>query len=148
MEPERLVLLSLLVLGVLARNALIVVATGVLLVLHYLRLPWLFTVLERRATEVGLIVLLMAVLAPFAAGRVGWREIRACFTSWTGVASVLGGLLAAYMSGRGILLLEQQPQVTAGLVIGSILGVVMLRGIPVGPLAAAGFAALLLGRWR
>lgn len=148
MGAERLILLLLLVLGVFARNALIVVSAGLLLVLHYLRITWVFPVLERRATEIGLIILLMAVLAPFGSGKVGWRDIKACFTSRSGVAAVLGGLLAAYISGRGIHLLERQPQVTVGLVVGSILGVILLRGIPVGPLAAAGFAALLLGMWR
>lgn len=36
-----------------------------------------------------------------------------------------------------------------GLVAGSIIGIVMLRGIPVGPLMAAGITALLLqiSRW-
>lgn len=148
MGNERTILLLLLMLGVLARNGLIVASAGGLLVCHYLRLQRLFQLLERRGTEIGLILLLVAVLAPFATGRIGWKEIAEGFTSKLGVAGLVGGVLAAVICGRGIALLEAEPQVTVGLVIGSILGAIFLRGIPVGPLAAAGFAALILGRWH
>ncbi|HBR23969.1 MAG TPA: DUF441 domain-containing protein, partial [Firmicutes bacterium] len=51
----------------------------------------------------------------------------------------------------GVNLLETNPQIAGGLVIGSILGVLLLKGIPIGPLAAAGMAAMLLkliSLWR
>lgn len=144
LEEQRLILLLLLVLGVLAKNALIVVSAGVLLLLQHLRLQALLPILERRAMELGLILLLIAVLAPFAAGKVGWPDIRRALSSTPGLAAVAGGILAAVLSGRGVELLELQPEVIVGLVVGSILGVLVFGGIPVGPLAAAGFAALLL----
>ena len=77
-------------LGVAARNSLIVTAAGVVLILRVLGLDHFFPMLERRGLEAGLIFLLMAVLVPFATGEVGWAEIRASFTSWTGLAAVAG----------------------------------------------------------
>ena len=53
-------------------------------------------------------------------------------------------MLATYMNGKGLDLLKMDPQLIIGLVIGSIVGIVMLRGIPVGPLMAAGITAFLL----
>lgn len=144
MGDERLILLLLMVLGVLARNGLIVASAGVLLIFHFLRLHLFFPMLERRGIEAGLIFLLIAVLVPFASGEIGWREIRGSMTSWQGMAGIAGGVIAAVLSRHGVSLLQGQPEVSVGLLIGTIVGVVVFKGIPVGPLAAAGFAAVLL----
>lgn len=148
MGDERLILLLLMILGVLARNALIVASAGLLLIMHFMRLNIVFALLQRRGIEVGLIFLLIAVLIPFAAGEVGWRDIRESLVSWHGLAGIIGGIVAAVLSGYGISLLQGQPEVSVGLLVGTILGVVLFKGIPVGPLAAAGFAALLLSAFR
>ncbi|WP_153944859.1 DUF441 family protein, partial [Acinetobacter baumannii] len=39
-------------------------------------------------------------------------------------------------------LLTAQPHIVTGLLIGTILGVALFRGVPVGPLIAAGILAL------
>lgn len=149
MTSARIILLSLVALGVAARNSLIVTSAGVVLILHTLRLDRFLPILERRGLEAGLILLLMAVLVPFATGEVGWAEIRHSFTSVTGLAAVVGGIIAAVLSGYGVTLLQVRPEVIVGMVVGTIIGVMLFKGIPVGPLAAAGFTAILLSllRW-
>lgn len=148
MSSERVILLTLMALGVGARNSLIVTSAGIVLILHALQLDRFFPILEKRGLEAGLIFLLMAVLVPFATGEVGWTEIRGSFTSWTGLAAILGGIIAAVLSGYGVTLLQVKPEVIVGMVVGTILGVVLFKGIPVGPLAAAGFTAILLALMR
>jgi uncharacterized membrane protein (DUF441 family) len=148
MDSGRLILLALVAGGVLTRNALIVTAAAVVLVCQVLGLNRLFPILQHRGLEVGLIFLLMAVLVPFATGEVGWPEIRESFTSKVGLAAVIGGIFSAVISGWGVGLLKVQPQMIVGMVAGTILGVFLFRGIPVGPLAAAGFAAILLSLMR
>ncbi|HYF76932.1 MAG TPA: DUF441 domain-containing protein [Symbiobacteriaceae bacterium] len=149
MGSERIILLTLMALGVAARNALIVTSAGIVLIMQVMRLDRFFPTLEKRGLEVGLILLLVSVLVPFATGEVGFREIRASFTSFTGLAAIIGGILAAVLSGYGVTLLTVKPEVIVGMVVGTIIGVVVFRGIPVGPLAAAGFTAVLLAllRW-
>lgn len=147
---DRLIMLAILILGVLSRNPLIVSAAAILLLVQALDLGIVYRHLQTRGIDLGLILLLLAVLVPFAAGRVGLGDIRSAFTSANGLAAVAGGILASAISAPGIRLMQGHPEVIVGLVVGSILGVVFLRGIPVGPLAAAGFAAVLLrllGRW-
>ena len=39
-----------------------------------------------------------------------------------------------------------QPRVVPGLIVGTVLGVAFLKGIPVGPLIAAGILSLFLGQ--
>lgn len=40
--------------------------------------------------------------------------------------------------------MSSQPDIIAGLLIGTIAGVALLRGVPVGPLIAAGLLSLVL----
>ncbi|MDF2627546.1 MAG: hypothetical protein K0R39_1377 [Symbiobacteriaceae bacterium] len=149
MGSERIILLTLMALGVAARNALIVTSAGIVLIMQVMRLDRFFPTLEKRGLEVGLIFLLVSVLVPFATGEVGIREIKSSFTSVTGLAAIIGGILAAVLSGYGVTLLKVSPEVIVGMVVGTIIGVIAFRGIPVGPLAAAGFTAVLLAllRW-
>ena len=148
MGSERVILLTLMALGVAARNALIVTSAGIVLTMNVMRLDRFFPLLEKRGLEAGLIFLLMAVLVPFATGEVGWQEIRQSFTSWNGLAAVAGGMLAAVLSGWGVSLLHVKPEVIVGMVVGTVLGVLFFKGIPVGPLAAAGFTAVILAMLR
>jgi uncharacterized membrane protein (DUF441 family) len=148
MGSERVILLTLMALGVAARNALIVTSAGVVLILQVLGLNRFFPALEKRGLEAGLIFLLMAVLVPFATGEVGWPQIKDSFTSWSGVAAIAGGIIAAVLSGYGVSLLQVKPEVIVGMVVGTIIGVILFKGIPVGPLAAAGFTAVLLALMR
>jgi uncharacterized membrane protein (DUF441 family) len=56
----------------------------------------------------------------------------------------LGGALATYLNGGGLKLLQIDPEIIFGVVIGSIIGITFFGGIPVGPLMAAGLTALFL----
>lgn len=42
--------------------------------------------------------------------------------------------------------MSTQPTVVAGLLIGTVLGVALFKGVPVGPLIAAGILSLPLGK--
>jgi uncharacterized membrane protein (DUF441 family) len=48
------------------------------------------------------------------------------------------------MNARGIEYLQAEPTTIVAMVIGSVLGATFLRGIPVGPLAAAGITWMLV----
>jgi uncharacterized membrane protein (DUF441 family) len=100
--------------------------------------------IERRGLELGLLFLTMGVLVPFASERINMKDITSVFTSWPGILALLGGAIATYMNGKGLELLKIDPQLIVGLVIGSIFGIIFLRGIPVGPLMAAGITAFFL----
>jgi uncharacterized membrane protein (DUF441 family) len=64
--------------------------------------------------------------------------------SWQGLMCALGGALATYMNGAGLNMLKLQPELMSGLVVGAIIGIVIFKGIPVGPLMAAGLAAIFI----
>lgn len=144
MLQQNIILLALFVLGILFNNSLIAAGSGILLILRLVRLNSILVLLEQRAMEAGLLLLLIAVFVPFAQEKVTLPEITKTFISKDGIIAIISGIVAAVMCGSGVKLLETSPQIAAGLVIGSILGVLLFKGIPIGPLAAAGIAALLL----
>ncbi|MDR6224667.1 DUF441 domain-containing protein [Desmospora profundinema] len=143
MKPE-LLLVVLIVIGLLGRSPIIATAASLLLILKLTHLERFFPAVERRGLEIGLLFLTIAVLVPFATGRISLKEVWAVFTSWPGILALAGGAIATYMNGKGLDLLKVDPQMMIGLVLGSIFGILFLRGIPVGPLMAAGITALLM----
>jgi uncharacterized membrane protein (DUF441 family) len=138
-----IVLVGLIIIGLIGRSPIISTAACVLLVVKLVHLERYLPVIERRGLELGLLFLTFSVLVPFAAGRIQMKEITAALTSWPGWLALIGGAAATYVNGKGLEMLRIDPQLIVGLVIGSIIGIVFLRGIPVGPLMAAGITALL-----
>lgn len=139
-----LLLLILIIVGLLGRSHIITTAACILLIVKLLQLDRYLPTIERRGLELGLLFLTMGVLVPFATERINMRDVLNVFTSWPGLIALTGGAIATYMNGKGLDLLKVDPQLIVGLVIGSIFGILFLRGIPVGPLMAAGITALLL----
>jgi uncharacterized membrane protein (DUF441 family) len=143
MIQDNLLLLVILAMGLVFNNNLVAAGAGSLLVLKLIKLQIVLQLLERRALDLGLLFLLIAVLAPFALDQVGVKDIWQTFQTLRGWLAVVGGVTAAYLCGQGLILMQLQPEVVVGMVVGTIIGVSLLKGIPVGPLAAAGVTALL-----
>ncbi|MDB5056236.1 MAG: hypothetical protein JWM44_4286 [Bacilli bacterium] len=139
-----ILLVILIIIGMVGRSNIITTAACTLLIFKLLSLDRYFPSLERRGLELGLLFLTIGVLVPFASEKITIRDVLAVFTSWPGIIALTGGAIATYMNGKGLELLKIDPQIIAGLVLGSILGVVFMRGIPVGPLMAAGITAIIL----
>ena len=138
-----LLLLALIVIGMVGRSNIITTAACILLVVKLIHLERYLPTIERRGLELGLLFLTMGVLVPFASERISVKDVTAVFTSWPGIIALVGGALATWMNGKGLDLLKFDPQLIVGLVIGSIMGIIFLRGVPVGPLMAAGKTAFL-----
>lgn len=137
-------LVALLLVGIAAQSNLIATAACVLLVIKFTNLPRLFQLLENRGLELGLLFLMLSILVPLANGTVSVKDIFHNTVSLPGILAVAGGAAATCLNARGLTLLKVDPEIIFGLVLGSILGIVFLHGVPVGPLMAAGIAALLM----
>jgi uncharacterized membrane protein (DUF441 family) len=139
-----LVLVTLIIIGLIGRSSIITTAACILLIVKLTHLDRYLPSIERRGIELGLLFLTLAVLVPFASGRVQPKDIIAAFAGWTGWVALAGGAIGAYLNSRGLDTLKMDPQLIVGIVVGSIVGVIFLRGIPVGPLMAAGITAIIL----
>lgn len=140
-----LLLVILLILGVLSNNSTITISAAVLLIMQQTFLSSHIPLLEKYGVKIGIIILTIGVLSPLVSGKIQLPNLSG-FLSWKMALSIAVGILVAWLAGKGVPLMGEQPILVTGLLIGTIIGVAFLGGIPVGPLIAAGILALLLGK--
>ncbi|MCP1183674.1 MAG: DUF441 domain-containing protein [Paenibacillus sp.] len=146
MDMTSLLLLVFAALGIISSNTPVTVAMVFLLLLRVLNLNQAFPWLEKYGLTLGIIILTIGVMAPLASGKMSLQTIGESFLHWKSLLAIGVGLLVAYLGGRGATLMGTQPTIVAGLLIGTVLGVALFKGVPVGPLIAAGILSLLLGK--
>jgi uncharacterized membrane protein (DUF441 family) len=139
-----IILVVLIIIGIVGRASILATAASFLLILKLLSFQRFFPSLERRGLELGLLFLMISVLVPLVNGKVNTKDILTTFITVGGICALAGGIIATYVNGQGLYLLKMEPQLMVGLVIGSVLGIVFLKGIPVGPLMAAAIAAMIM----
>jgi len=140
-----LLLIVLLILGVISHNNAITISAAVLLIMQQTFLSSHIPLLEKYGIKIGIIILTIGVLSPLVSGKIQLPDLSG-FLSWKMALSISVGVLVAWLAGKGVPLMGEQPILVTGLLIGTIIGVAFLGGIPVGPLIAAGILALLLGK--
>ena len=145
LDLNLLVLLVLLACGIFSHNTAVTIAAAVLIVLRITPLNELLPYVQQHGLNIGIIILTIGVLAPIASGKIPGDSILKSFLSWKSLLAIAIGLFVAWLGGRGVKLMSSQPDVVAGLLIGTVAGVAVLRGVPVGPLIAAGILSLLIG---
>ncbi|USG68081.1 DUF441 domain-containing protein [Brevibacillus ruminantium] len=144
MDIINLMLLALLAMGILGNNPSVSIAVTVLLMLRLLHFDKAFPFLEQHGLQIGIIVLTIGVLSPLASGKISPQTILSIFTNWQSIVAVMIGIFVAYLGGKGVGLMTASPLVVTGILLGTIIGVTFFRGVPVGPLIAAGMLAFVL----
>lgn len=146
MKPiaEQWPLILMFMIGVGIRNSLLASAAGILLVLSFMQLQPALLLLEKRGVELGLLLLTLALLSPFASGKITPADLKASLLTLPGLVAVIGGAVAAVLNSRGVQLLTICPEIATSVIVGSIASIVLFGGIPVGPVMAAGVTAMLL----
>lgn len=137
-------MLVLLFLGLFGRSNLVVTAACILLCIKYFQLDGLLLpVLESRGLEIGLVLLMLHILTPLAADKVK-KEDFSQLASVKGLLALAGGALATRLNGDGLHLMNANPEIIFGMTVGSVLGILFLRGTPCGPVMAAAVTAVFL----
>ncbi|MTI61428.1 MAG: DUF441 domain-containing protein [Firmicutes bacterium] len=137
-------LIIIIILGFLAQSRVVILTGFSLLLLIELELERVFSFLANKGIEIGLIFLLLAILSPLLKETLDWKEIKSVLMSWQGIIGIAAGLLATQFNGMGLQLLSEKPHLILGIITGSLLGILIFDGIPVGPLMAAGIAAVII----
>ena len=141
-----LLLVVLIVLGLFSHNSAITIAGAVLLIMQQTLLSQYIGYVEKYGLKIGIVVLTIGVLAPLVSGRIQLPNL-AALASWQMLLAIVVGVVVAWLAGKGVPLMGEQPVLVTGLMVGTIIGVAFLGGIPVGPLIAAGILALLVGKF-
>ncbi|GGG07830.1 DUF441 domain-containing protein [Paenibacillus abyssi] len=146
LDMPSLMLVLLALLGIVSRNNSITIAAVVLLLIRVVNLHQAFPWIEKHGLSLGIVILTIGILSPLASGSISVKELYQSFLNWKSIAAIAVGVLVAYLGGRGAHLMSANPAIVTSLVIGTIIGVAFLKGVPVGPLIAAGILSLLIGR--
>lgn len=140
-----LLLVVLIVLGLVSQNSAVTISAAVLLVMQQTALSKYLPFVDQYGLKLGIIILTVGVLAPLVSGRIALPEL-AQMLNWKMALAIVAGVLVAWLGGRGVGLMGGQPILVTGLLIGTVIGVAFLKGVPVGPLIAAGILSLVIGK--
>ncbi|ROH79144.1 DUF441 domain-containing protein [Lonsdalea populi] len=146
LDPTLLILLALAALGIISHNMTVTLAILALLAVRITPLNNYFPWVEKYGLTVGVLVLTIGVMAPIASGKISAGDVMHSFLHWKSLLAVLIGVMVSWLGGRGVALMTNQPSVVAGLLVGTVMGVALFRGVPVGSLIAAGLLSLLVGK--
>ncbi|MGI6493018.1 MAG: DUF441 domain-containing protein [Pelotomaculum sp.] len=141
--PEML-LLALLFLGLLGRSNLLATSACILLCVRCFNLDsLLLPLLEQRGLEIGLLLLMLHILSPIATDKLTTEDLKHLI-SGKGFFALVSGALATKLNGDGLNLMNTSPEIIFGMTVGTVLGILVLRGTPCGPVMAAAVTAVFI----
>ncbi|HDN2512395.1 MULTISPECIES: DUF441 domain-containing protein [Providencia] len=145
-DPTLIILLVLAGLGIISHNMTVTLAMLFLLVVRITPLNNYFPWIEKYGLTIGILILTIGVMAPIASGKISASEVLGSFLNWKSILAIVIGVAVSWLGSRGVALMSNQPSTVAGLLVGTVIGVALFRGVPVGPLIAAGILSLLIGK--
>lgn len=140
-----LLLVVLILLGLFSQNSTVTIASAILLIMQQTFLAKYLPFADQYGLKMGIVILTIGVLSPLVSGRITLPELQHLLDLKM-LFSIVAGILVAWLGGRGVSLMGSQPVLVTGLLIGTIIGVAFLKGVPVGPLIAAGILSLVISK--
>ncbi|MCT8975418.1 DUF441 domain-containing protein [Clostridium sp. CX1] len=136
----KIILILLAVFSFFAKNKNMSIAAIIILILTFSNneKPLLF--IEKYFLDVGMIFLMMWMLVPIVKSGDSIVTNIKNLLNINGMVSLLSGIFVAVLAAKGIGFLKGSIDVMSGVIIGSIVGIALLGGAPVGPLIASGIA--------
>lgn len=145
LNSSTLFLILIFILGYIGKNQSIMVAVYILLGIQLLKLDEkMFPFIQQKGMTIGITVITISVLIPIATGEIGFEELVDSVKSYYGWIALGSGLFVAVVARGGLDLLANDPHLTTALVMGTIIAVVFLQGVAVGPMIGAGIAYLIM----
>ena len=144
LDMSLVVLCVLLACGIVIHNKTIWLTASLLILVKVLPIQHhIFPYIQQYGLNLGILILTLTLLTPIATGELSNKDLLKSFSSWQSLAAIAVGLLVTWLGARGVKLLSADPNVVTGLLVGTVAGVVLFRGVPVGPLIAAGILSLV-----
>jgi len=99
--------------------------------------------LEQRGLEIGLLLLMLHILSPIATDKLTVEDLKH-LVSGKGFFALVSGALATKLNSDGLNLMNSNPEIIFGMTIGTVLGILVLKGTPCGPVMAAAVTAVFI----
>ncbi|WP_163653321.1 DUF441 domain-containing protein [Listeria sp. PSOL-1] len=140
-----LFLFLFLLLGLVAKNNSLVIAVAVVILLKLFHLDGkVMDAIGAKGINWGVTIITIAILIPIATGQIGFKDLFESFKSAAGWIGLGAGILVSILSRKGVDYMAGDPQITVSLVFGTILAVVLFRGLAAGPVIASGIAYMAM----
>ena len=135
----------ILLIAILGKNPSLVIAAVVVMVIKALPFTqkWL-PVIQNKGINWGVTIISVAILVPIATGEITFHDLVRVFKTPAGWIAIAMGVAVAILSRLGVNQLSASPQVTVALVFGTIMGVVLFKGIAAGPVIASGLTYCII----
>lgn len=140
-----LFLALVLVIALVGKNTSLIIASIVVMILKALPITqkWL-PLIQSKGINWGVTIISIAILVPIATGEITFHDLVHVFKSPAGWIAIAMGIAVAILSRFGVNQPSASPQVTVALVFGTIMGVVLFKGIAAGPVIASGLTYCLV----
>lgn len=140
-----LFLALVLVIALVGKNTSLIIASIAVMILKALPITqkWL-PLIQSKGINWGVTIISIAILVPIATGEITFHDLVHVFKSPAGWIAIAMGIAVAILSRFGVNQLSTSPQVTVALVFGTIMGVVLFKGIAAGPVIASGLTYCLV----
>ncbi|SHH85019.1 DUF441 family protein [Sporanaerobacter acetigenes] len=142
---NRIFLLFIIILSIIAKNKSMVYAGIVVFILSFITNENAVKFVKNNFLNIGLVFLMIWMLIPLTENQ---NEISILnpkeFLSLDGIVSFLSGLFVVIVASKGLKYLNRNTTALSGAILGSIVGVTFFGGTPVGMLTGSGIAYLIL----
>ena len=81
-------------------------------------------------------------LMPIASGKITSDDVLKLILSPVGIGSIMAGFAVSYIGGKGVGIFSANPTILLGVLIGTLIAVLFMKGLPAGLIIAAGVMAI------
>lgn len=136
----KILLLALALLSFVAKNRNMSIAAIIMFIISFSNNEKPIAFVENYFLDIGMIFLMMWMLAPLMKSGNSITTDMKSLLNFNGVIAFLSGVFVAVLAAKGVTFLKGSVDVLTGVIMGSIIGIAVLGGVPVGPLIASGIA--------
>lgn len=132
------------VLSFLSGNKTMSISATVILLLRLIHADKVLDIFASRGINIAILLLTISVLAPLALNRYNFGQLRDVVMTPAGWIAIGAGILVTLLGTTGVAISSTDITILLGVTLGSVLGVALFHGTPMGPLIGSGIAYCVL----
>lgn len=136
----KIVIFFLIIISFVTKNKNLSIAAFVIFIVSLTNNQKSIYFIEKYFLDIGMIFLMMWMLVPLIKAENSFTPNIKSLLNLNGLVSFIVGAAVVMLAAQGVSFLKGSVDVLTGVILGSILGVALLGGVPVGPLIASGIA--------
>lgn len=140
----KVLIFILVVLSFITKNKNLGISAAIIFVVSLTNSENIINFIEKYFLDIGMIFLMMWMLIPLLKIGSSSTSSLKSLLSLNGAVSFIMGAIVVVLAAKGVDFTKGNADVLSGVVLGSVVGVSLLGGVPVGPLIASGIAYEIL----